>query len=422
MISHYYRRVALARHVPNLLTALAFFALAAPAGAQAPGLFPLDHFWTLPVEAPFAAPPASDDRRVYVPLQTGQLAAFEPGNTDAVWSVELAVDGAPLAADGRIYAPAAGAIHALDAATGAVVWRLPAGPLAAPLAHRAGWLIVALADGGLQAVRASDGVVVWAQAMGAPLAAPPSIDGDLLAAALADGRVALVDMTTGKARWERTLGSRASAVTLSADRIFAGTDDGYFWSIKTRDGDLDWRWRLGARLVGAAAADPERVYIVALDNVVRGFSRGSGHIRWTYPLATRPLGGPMLVEGLLVVTSGDVGAPGLTYINSVTGAAGGKTLALANVDETARVQYQAAVAAGVSPFAVIATATVSGDWQLHAYRQTFLTATAAPITWGKLYEVRLRLEITSGTPLWGTRVTLTPPPGDTAPQGRAKTI
>lgn len=386
--------------------ALAFAQAATPAST----LFPLDHFWTHQLESPFAAAPAVDERRVYVALETGQLVAFEPGRAEPAWSVELPADGPPLAAGGRLFVPATGAIHALDAATGAVVWRLPAGALAAPLTHRMGWLIVALADGALQAVRADDGAVVWARSLGAPLASAPSIDGNLLAAALADGRLAVIDIATGTSTWEKTLGSRPGGVTLSGDRIFVSTDNGFFWSIKTRDGDLDWRYPLGTRIVGAAAADADRVYTVALDNIVRGFRRGSGHIIWTATLPTRALAGPMIIDGIVVITTGDVGEPGLTYIEARRGVAAGRTPPLPAIDETMRVQYPVAVAPG-GTFGMIATANVSGDWQLHTYRQTFLTAAAGPIPFGKLYEVRFRLEITAGYPMWGTRVTLAPPPG-----------
>jgi len=419
----------------NLLTALLLIAVASPGFAQAPhprvmplsALFPLDHFWSVPFDSPVSAPPAADDRRVYVPLATGQLVAYEPGRDEPVWSVELATDTAPIAADGQLYVHAAGALHALDAATGALRWRLPAGELAVPPIVRSGWLILALADGGLQAVRGQDGVVLWAQAMRAPLTSPPSIDGNMFAAAFADRRIALIDIATGAPKWERTLGSRPGGITLSGDRIFVATDDGHFLSLETRDGDLDWPWRLGSRIVGAAAADGDRIYVVALDNIVRAFSRGSGHVRWSHPIPTRALSGPLLIDGLVVITSAQVGAPGLTYINAKTGAAAGKTPALEPTpDETTRAQFPAVLSAVLPPpavntprFAAIVTASTAGDWHLHAYRQTFASAFFAepnadarppgPFTWGKLYDVRWRLDIWAGPIVWGEQVTLVPP-------------
>jgi outer membrane protein assembly factor BamB len=401
------------------LTALSFVVLTATAAtaqtlaratASPSALFPLDHFWTLALDAPFAAPPVLDDRRVFVALQTGRLMAFEPGRNTEVWAAELAVSGPMVAAGGKVFAQASGAIHALDASSGAVAWRLPAsGKLAAPLTHRSGWLVVAMDDGGLQAVRASDGAVVWARNLGSPLAAAPSIDGDLIAVALADTRIVLMDLATGKTRWERALKARGTALTLSGDLLFCGSDDGTFWSIKTRDGDVDWDWRLGSRLVGPPAVDAHRVYAIAVDNVVRGYMRGSGHERWRIAIPTRALDGPDIVDGLVVVTTGAVGSPGLTYVNATTGAAAGATPPLVKSDETVRVQYPVAFSSGNIPFALLATAGTSGNWQLHAYRQTFLPVITAPLTWGPRYEVRWRLEIRFGFVMWGEPRTLVPP-------------
>ena len=381
------------------------------AAAQTSAVFPLDHFWTYTLDAPFAAPIAVDDRRVYVAVQTGHLLALEPGLPAPVWSSQINVEGAPVAAANRVFVPAGGAVQAIDAATGTVAWRLPAAKLAAPLTYREGWLIVALADGALQAVRASDGVVVWARTLEAPLAAPPSIDGNTMAVALADGGLAVLDLATGKPLWSRgrSLGARAVALTLSGDRIYAGTDNGDVWSIRTRDGHVDWRWEKLARLVGAPVADDERVYVIGVDNLVRGFSRGSGNQRWHQTLPTRALGGPIAIEGLLIVTTASAGAPGLTYIGAEKGTAGGASPALAKTDENVRIQFPAVMSSGAKPFVAIATATGSGAWQIHAYRQTFVQATLGPIVWGPRFEIRKRLEIRTGAIVWGLRINLVPP-------------
>jgi len=383
---------------------------ARPALAQGSAIFPLDHFWTHVLDAPFAAPPAADARHIYVPMQTGSLVAIDPASNAPGWSAELAVDTAPIAADGRVYAAAAGAVHALDAATGAVAWRLPAGPLAAPLVYRAGWLIVTLADGAIQAVRAADGSVMWALSADAPAAAAPAIDGNLLAVPLADGRIIAIDLPSGKTHWARPLGAVASGITISGDRVFAGTRDGSFWSLETDDGDIDWRWRVGARAIGAPAADSDAVYAVAADNVVRGFSRGSGNQRWSLALTTRALAGPSLIDGVLVVTTGEVGRPGLTYIRTDTGTSGGRTPPLPDATETMRVQYPVLVSTGAAPRAFLATATPGGHWALHGYRQTFLAPGGiGAIAFGPRYEIRLRLDVATGIRIFGIRVPLVPP-------------
>src|SRR5690606_17521983 len=99
----------------------------------------------------------------------------------------------------------------------------------------------------------------------------------------------------------------------------------------------------------------------------------SGNQRWNLPLTTRALAGPTLIDDVLVVTTADVGRPGLTYINAETGAAAGRTPPIPDVIDTMRVQFPARITNGTTPRAYIATATPGGDWALHGYRQTFLT-------------------------------------------------
>jgi hypothetical protein len=171
-------------------------------------------------------------------------------------------------------------------------------------------------------------------------------------------------------------------------------------------GAVDWRWRLGARVIGAPVTDGERVFVVAVDNVVRGLSRGSGNQRWKYALTTRALAGPLLADGLIIITTGEVGHPGLTYIQPDKGAAAGRTPPLATLDETMRVQFPAIVTRGASPRALLATATPAGDWTIHGYRQTFLQAAAGTIAFGKKFEIRQRLDIVTGVRAFGVRVFL----------------
>ena len=57
---------------------------------------------------------------------------------------------------------------------------------------------------------------------------------------------------------------------------------------------------------------------------MRGLSRGSGNQRWKYALTTRALAGPLLADGLIIITTGEVGHPGLTYIQPDKGEAAGR--------------------------------------------------------------------------------------------------
>jgi outer membrane protein assembly factor BamB len=80
-----------------------------------------------------------------------------------------------------------------------------------------------------------------------------------------------------------------------------GATDNFLYCLSTDRGAIDWRWRTGADVVGAPVADGERVYFLALDNMLRGLDRRGGTQEWKRPLPMRPRGGPMLARGILVV-------------------------------------------------------------------------------------------------------------------------
>ena len=133
----------------------------------------------------------------------------------------------------------------------------------------------------------------------------------------------------GRARsenWKRPVGPGSRSLADRAPgvrrpRLFRFRLEAVLQSSKRRSGREDWRWEVGTRIIGPAAADESRVYFTAMDNIVRALSRGNGGRRWAYPLAYRPTRGP-------VVIGGQVGVPGITTelpgLDATSGKATGK--------------------------------------------------------------------------------------------------
>jgi outer membrane protein assembly factor BamB len=169
---------------------------------------------------------------------------------------------------------------------------------AAPLVH-AGWVVVASA-GQLSAFRASDGSHVWRRAIGA-IEFAPAIDGDVLFVPLVDGRLAALDVRTGDVRWELTLGGAPGEPLAAYGEVYVGANDKHFYVIDASDHRIRWQQLIGAGPRGRAAVDDDRVYYVALDNVLRTFKRSSGARLWMTRLTYRPAAGPVLISGVLVV-------------------------------------------------------------------------------------------------------------------------
>lgn len=362
----------------------------APATRSTGGLplFPLRVRWSADLDAAPAAPLATDDERVYVALASGGLLAVSADTGAQVWRADLETTLRPAAADDRVYVVSAQALAGLEARSGKAVWRTPLEhPVSAPLAARGGWVIAALDNGEVLALRGSDGVIVWRQQIGAALVAPAAINGDRLYLPGADGVVRALAVSTGAPLWTQPLGGSIVTIAPLGARVYAGSTDNHFYCLDDRNGRVRWRWRAGADPVGAAIADDQRVYFSSLDTVLRALDRGHGAQRWRQPLPWRPRTGPMRVGSTLVAAGIALDLRGYALDT-------GKP-----VGEFALSENRLEVLEGQP--VVINRATLPGDFLVAALADGRLVA----------LEHVFGLPATPLTVLPGDRVALTPPPG-----------
>lgn len=264
-------------------------------------LFPLRLRWSADLDAAPVAGIATDNTRVFVPLATGVLRAVDAASGATAWQAELRTSLKPAAADGQVYVIAGQALHALDAATGRSTWQVAlADEPSAPLVARSGWVIAALKNGEVLALRGSDGTAVWRQTLGTAVVAPPAVNGDRLYLPGADGVVRTLAIDTGATIWTRPLGGSILSIAPLGTRVYVGSSDNHFYCLDDNEGRVRWRWRVGADPIGAAMADEERVYFTSLDTVLRALDRGHGAQRWRQPLPWRPRTGPVRVGNTLV--------------------------------------------------------------------------------------------------------------------------
>lgn len=290
-------------------------------------LFPVQTVWNQPLDTVVATPPVFAGHRGFVPVEGGQIAAYDIEAGVEIWTAAARPASMPAAGDGLLYFDEADALTALKQETGAVAWRRPfAGKLAVPLVADNGWLIGADLSGTVLAFRAADGELIWRQELGVPVHAAPALAADRVYVALEDGRVVALDVSTGARHWERRLEGPPNDMLALDDRIYVGSDDNFLYCLLASNGEVAWRWRTGGDVIGVPIVDEHRVYFVSKDNVLRGLDRRSGSQRWQRPLPARPTrglvqaGDRLLVSGLSPRVSafamkdgtpaGDINAPG----------------------------------------------------------------------------------------------------------------
>lgn len=237
-----------------------------------------------------------------MPIEGGEVVAVSLTDAVVLWSVKAALTASPTTGDGLLFLPTTGAIVARDAVTGGPRWALPIdGRLAAPLVWQDGWLLAGTDRGVVLMLRATTGERLWERALDAPLRVGAALTGDRVYVPLENGHLLALGLQRGETLWDRGLRTRVTALTPLDDRLFVGGDDKFFYCLDARDGDVKWRWRTGGTVVGTPSVDEDNVYFIALDNVLRALRRGNGHQRWRASVPFRPLAGPYVIRGLLVI-------------------------------------------------------------------------------------------------------------------------
>ena len=210
-------------------------------------------------------PVAVDGETAYVGDVEGGVTALALDTGDERWTADV---GSPVAGavsvDGdRAFVSTlgsrenAGAVVALDTASGKELWRtseeaISGNPVSTPVI--AGSSILVLEAGGVVSLDADDGRLAWRTDIVNPLRSPPflfqgtatpapvSAVGSVYAVDVT-GRVYALDAETGAIRWDHALNdpSPVSPPLVASDQILVPTDSGAIDAIDRATGDLVWR-------------------------------------------------------------------------------------------------------------------------------------------------------------------------------------
>ncbi len=201
-----------------------------------PSLNPIDWFKSAPTGAkPAELPPLSNAQ----PVRTLWQANVGPAGI-FVFSPALSGDS--------VYAAARdGSVTRLEAATGKVIWRVPAGsPLSGGVGTDGKLVAVGTDKGELIVLDADKGTLRWRARVSSEILAAPKIAGGLVLARTADSRIFSFDATDGKRKWvyQRAAASliirSPAGMTVHEGAIFAGFAGGKLVALQLDTGALRW--------------------------------------------------------------------------------------------------------------------------------------------------------------------------------------
>jgi outer membrane protein assembly factor BamB len=305
-------------------SAVALSSLCAQAGANAIDvpIIPARQQWSLALNNALTALPGFFGSRGYFPIEGERLVAYDLEEGRQLWMASAQPLFPPVPTERMVFVAVAGALLALDAASGSEIWRQAFDHAIAvrPVWH-GGRLVVSTVPGTLFLLQDSDGRLVWRQEAGARASSPPAFAAGRIYVPLEDRRVVAFAADDGSIAWERRLGGAPTDILALDDRIYVGAADNYLYSLRTGGGEVVFRWRTGADVVGVPAVDAELLYFLSLDNILRALNRNGGSQEWKRPLPVRPRSGPILAGGLVIVHGL---APTIRGFSSATGAPAGE--------------------------------------------------------------------------------------------------
>lgn len=242
--------------------------------------------------AAFGGGVSLDGDRVFATTGTGDAVALDAATGAEIWRVGIGVPlrGAPTVADGRVLVMTDdNRLTALSAATGEQLWQVTAtlepaailGP-GAP-AVELGTVVAGFSSGELFALRIENGRTVWQDqlartgrttALGAlsAIVASPVVDRGRVFAIGHGGRMVAIELATGQRVWERSFAGVSTPV-VAGEFLFVVTTDAQVVALTRGDGRIRW--------------------VTQLDRFAKPKKR-SGAIEWA---------GPVLAGGRLILVS-----------------------------------------------------------------------------------------------------------------------
>ncbi|HWO00922.1 MAG TPA: PQQ-binding-like beta-propeller repeat protein [Blastocatellia bacterium] len=184
---------------------------------------------------------------------------------------------APTLDEGRIYLPLTGGrVSCLDRQTGLLLWSTePGGLVTASVAAGENSIYITTQN------RGEDGVE-------------------------AGGSLRAVDKATGLTVWVRDFPRAfSSALELGPGRIYAGSADGFFYALDSKDGAIIWKVESQDVVRGRALVSREVIYFGSDDGVLRAVDPDRGQLIWQYQTKGRIIGHPVADDRVLYFGSGD---------------------------------------------------------------------------------------------------------------------
>ena len=231
--------------------------------------------------------PAVAEGMVYVPMLSGELAAFSLQDGSQGWSFDAKkpIRNAITYADGVIYFGTSGnLLYAIDAKTGTAKWSEPfkAGEdiMSRPILTR-DFVIICSRDLFAYGVDIKTGKQMWSQRIPSTKLLSPTLFGDVVLVP-SDKQIMALTASSGMLRWQvDTTGTVTSNVAVDQKRMYFGTKEGQLVCLDVR-GKLVWSADTDGSIDGQPAIANGVVYVTNSKGTILGYGVEKGELKWRF--------------------------------------------------------------------------------------------------------------------------------------------
>ena len=244
------------------------------------------------------------------------LSIAEPGLR---WCVRTggAIRSSPLIVGRKVYfASKDERAYAVDRESGDSVWTtlLDFPLLGSPV--QTDELLVITGEGGIAALRQTDGTVSWRVSTDCPVSSTPAIIDDRAIVGLWDGRIVCLQATSGRIEWQvETDGSVWSSPAILDQTVYVGSNDGTVYALDATTGQQRWtfstgqtfpRWQFQADAIySSPLVVDDLVYVGSSDHRVYALDATTGALVWTFETNGWVESSPTLCNDSIVIGSND---------------------------------------------------------------------------------------------------------------------
>ena len=254
----------------------------------------------------------------------GSLYALDAVTGAQLWRVSMDVWRAPSVVGGKVYVMSVGdqfapdSINALDASDGSTIWSVPVDHFDSNAPTVTGGVVyVGSTDHHVYAFDAETGAKRWATGLGAAVSTPPAVVGGVVYVGTGLSTAVALDAATGAILWSAPLGGvvKYSAPTVSNGVVYIGAQDDQVYALDAASGAQLWTFTTAGWDESSPIVSNGIVYVQSYYDHLYALEAATGTLRWEFS-AGNAQGSPAVANGVVYVS--DYG--GQVYaLNAVTG-------------------------------------------------------------------------------------------------------